>query len=112
MQSVLIRNISRKAKSNQHLSTLVICRLSLPQIHIRTICGKLDPKNKFGTTSMNNNTNHHEDVKNIDQALSSEQQQAEMVEHVNKDTGELGGPRGPEPTRFGDWEKRGRISDF
>lgn len=25
---------------------------------------------------------------------------------------ELGGPRGPEPTRFGDWERAGRCSDF
>lgn len=25
---------------------------------------------------------------------------------------ELGGPRGPEPTRYGDWEKKGLISDF
>lgn len=26
--------------------------------------------------------------------------------------GEVDGPRGPEPTRFGDWEKGGRCSDF
>lgn len=25
---------------------------------------------------------------------------------------EVGGPEGPEPTRFGDWEKAGRCSDF
>jgi hypothetical protein len=25
---------------------------------------------------------------------------------------EIGGPEGPEPTRFGDWEKNGRCSDF
>ncbi|PIN07148.1 hypothetical protein CDL12_20288 [Handroanthus impetiginosus] len=31
---------------------------------------------------------------------------------VNKQTGEIGGPRGPEPTRYGDWEKNGRCSDF
>ncbi|NXX71789.1 SDHF4 factor, partial [Spizella passerina] len=23
-----------------------------------------------------------------------------------------GGPRGPEPTRFGDWERKGRCIDF
>ncbi|KAJ4897138.1 Uncharacterized protein Rs2_23932 [Raphanus sativus] len=33
-------------------------------------------------------------------------------EFVNEDTGEIGGPRGPEPTRYGDWEQRGRCSDF
>ena len=25
---------------------------------------------------------------------------------------EIGGPVGPEPTRFGDWEKKGRCIDF
>ncbi|WP_043643613.1 succinate dehydrogenase assembly factor 4 [Caenispirillum salinarum] len=25
---------------------------------------------------------------------------------------EVGGPRGPEPTRYGDWERKGRVSDF
>lgn len=25
---------------------------------------------------------------------------------------EIGGPEGAEPTRFGDWEKSGRCSDF
>lgn len=25
---------------------------------------------------------------------------------------EHGGPAGPEPTRYGDWERKGRVSDF
>jgi hypothetical protein len=25
---------------------------------------------------------------------------------------EIGGPKGPEPTRYGDWEQKGRVSDF
>lgn len=25
---------------------------------------------------------------------------------------EIGGPKGPEPTRFNDWERNGRCSDF
>jgi hypothetical protein len=25
---------------------------------------------------------------------------------------ETGGPKGPEPTRYGDWEKKGIASDF
>jgi len=25
---------------------------------------------------------------------------------------ETGGPKGPEPTRYGDWEQKGRCSDF
>ena len=31
---------------------------------------------------------------------------------VNPNTGEQGGPTGPEPTRYGDWERKGRVSDF
>lgn len=34
------------------------------------------------------------------------------AEYVNPLTGEIGGPKGPEPTRFGDWSKNGRVSDF
>ena len=25
---------------------------------------------------------------------------------------EIGGPEGPEPTRYGDWERNGIVSDF
>ncbi|XP_054424597.1 succinate dehydrogenase assembly factor 4, mitochondrial [Pteronotus mesoamericanus] len=31
---------------------------------------------------------------------------------VNPITKEKGGPRGPEPTRYGDWERKGRCIDF
>ena len=30
----------------------------------------------------------------------------------NQFPGERNGPHGPEPTRYGDWEKGGRCSDF
>lgn len=33
-------------------------------------------------------------------------------EEVNPHTGEKGGPKGPEPTRYGDWERKGRVTDF
>ena len=33
--------------------------------------------------------------------------------HVGADMPrEINGPKGPEPTRYGDWEKKGRCSDF
>ncbi|XP_034239463.1 succinate dehydrogenase assembly factor 4, mitochondrial-like [Thrips palmi] len=32
--------------------------------------------------------------------------------NTNPHTGEVGGPKGPEPTRYGDWERKGRVSDF
>ncbi|MDN5865030.1 MAG: DUF1674 domain-containing protein [Gammaproteobacteria bacterium] len=28
------------------------------------------------------------------------------------DVREIGGPKGPEPTRYGDWERKGRCIDF
>ncbi|KAF6025462.1 SDHAF4 [Bugula neritina] len=31
---------------------------------------------------------------------------------INPKTGEQNGPRGPEPTRYGDWERKGRVTDF
>jgi len=31
---------------------------------------------------------------------------------VPEQTAEINGPQGPEPTRFGDWEKNGRCIDF
>ena len=34
---------------------------------------------------------------------------AEVPQHHPK---ELGGQKGPDPTRYGDWEKKGIISDF
>lgn len=33
----------------------------------------------------------------------------EVRESVSK---EEGGPKGPEPTRYGDWESKGRCVDF
>lgn len=37
---------------------------------------------------------------------------SDVEDHINPITGEIGGPRGPEPTRYGDWERKGRVSDF
>ncbi|RWS27822.1 Cytochrome c oxidase assembly protein COX19-like protein [Leptotrombidium deliense] len=50
----------------------------------------------------------------------AKQQSAEEVNNpfapfedgVNPNTGEVGGPTGPEPTRYGDWERKGRVTDF
>ncbi|KAL5999006.1 hypothetical protein ACLOJK_009955 [Asimina triloba] len=41
-----------------------------------------------------------------------EEGEEETGVHVNEETGEIGGPKGPEPTRYGDWERGGRCSDF
>lgn len=37
---------------------------------------------------------------------------AEPVEAEAPPPAEVGGPAGPEPTRYGDWEKKGIAVDF
>ena len=37
---------------------------------------------------------------------------AEKPAEAGSGTPEIGGPDGPEPTRYGDWERKGIASDF
>ncbi|WP_408833464.1 DUF1674 domain-containing protein [Acidocella sp.] len=37
---------------------------------------------------------------------------ATLGQEIPKPPKEIGGPKGPEPTRYGDWEQNGRCSDF
>ncbi|KAH7538209.1 hypothetical protein FEM48_Zijuj03G0174600 [Ziziphus jujuba var. spinosa] len=53
-----------------------------------------------------------ENPKNDNREGREDKEEEEYRDHVNKQTGEIGGPRGPEPTRYGDWERNGRCSDF
>ncbi len=46
-------------------------------------------------------------------ALAEAAERRAEAERAAKDRQpEIGGPTGPEPTRYGDWEKGGIISDF
>jgi hypothetical protein len=40
------------------------------------------------------------------------QRRAERDQKAAPAAKEYGGPSGPEPTRYGDWEKKGLTSDF
>ncbi len=31
---------------------------------------------------------------------------------IEEKLAEIGGPKGPEPTRYGDWERKGLVTDF
>jgi len=43
----------------------------------------------------------------------AEARRAEAAKHpAPANPAEIGGPKGPEPTRYGDWERKGLISDF
>ena len=43
----------------------------------------------------------------LEEAAERQAQAAPGAEHGD----ELGGPKGPEPTRYGDWERKGIASD-
>lgn len=38
--------------------------------------------------------------------------QPEVEDKANQAVPEIGGRKGPDPTRFGDWEQNGRCIDF
>ena len=42
----------------------------------------------------------------------SEAKERRAFAKKNEPPKELGGRNGPEPTRYGDWEKKGIVSDF
>ena len=47
--------------------------------------------------------------------LNEEKEQNNTKDKLNENVNipkEQNGPKGPEPTRYGDWEKAGRCSDF
>ena len=46
--------------------------------------------------------------KNIDIKIEKKEPEKKLAERPL----EIGGPIGPEPTRYGDWERNGKVSDF
>jgi len=48
----------------------------------------------------------------IDKRALREAQERHALADATPLPTELGGRKGPEPTRFGDWEKKGIASDF
>jgi hypothetical protein len=47
-----------------------------------------------------------------ERALAEAEQRRAAAVSKEKPPKESGGPAGPEPTRYGDWEKKGLASDF
>lgn len=44
--------------------------------------------------------------------MAKKQKQKPVKPVAVKKPKEIGGPKGPEPTRYGDWERKGIVSDF
>lgn len=55
-------------------------------------------------------TNLDTDVESIPAKLESGKER--KMDQIGSKQIEIGGPPGPEPTRYGDWEKKGRCIDF
>ncbi|MGH8459490.1 MAG: DUF1674 domain-containing protein [Nevskiales bacterium] len=56
-----------------------------------------------------------EPQRSLDRTVPADQSDAVNPEQARETAGvvrEIGGPKGPEPTRYGDWEKKGRCIDF
>lgn len=58
------------------------------------------------TDAVNADPSHNADSDQLDEKQADESQ----TDENNKK--EVGGRAGPEPTRYGDWEKNGRCVDF
>lgn len=54
-------------------------------------------------------TDHHQDDQSEAEVTPTE---VTTDESTDAKPEEIGGPKGPEPTRYGDWEKGGRCIDF
>jgi hypothetical protein len=50
------------------------------------------------------------DPKPAQEPAASDSRDRAAVDAANVE--EIGGPSGPEPTRYGDWERKGRCIDF
>lgn len=60
---------------------------------------------------MNKQTEKSE-VTEESQELAKKDLEKNAAHKLDQAEGEIGGPAGLEPTRYGDWERKGIISDF
>ena len=120
------RNISQMASRRLFSSTLT----STPKLVLQAATTRPDPLIRSVVTRSMSSAIPHQEIplqnnkpESIKEDLETKNKEEEEGEDdaqyvdengnfVNKATGEVGGPRGPEPTRYGDWEQKGRCSDF
>lgn len=91
--------LSESSICSNTVSRLISSSTQQPQQH-----QEKTPNKEQEETLKTKSENHHEQDQGEDGG--------EDDDFVNEQTGEVGGPRGPEPTRYGDWERKGRCYDF
>ena len=57
-------------------------------------------------------TEKREPLKNNPPTATTPEKDVVKNDAAKQKNGETGGQQGPEPTRYGDWEKGGRCTDF
>ncbi|XP_059175426.1 succinate dehydrogenase assembly factor 4, mitochondrial-like [Physella acuta] len=90
----------------------------LPHITQSSCCYSESANTKSGARKGKTPAGKFDDKLELKSEVQEPQTQGEkeplerFPDNINPITGEVGGPRGPEPTRFGDWERKGRVTDF
>jgi hypothetical protein len=51
-------------------------------------------------------------IREAGERAAAEAEVRRKAKNLDSHPTDLGGQKGPEPTRYGDWEKKGLISDF
>ncbi len=59
--------------------------------------------------ALEQNLNNNQDLKNNDDLALDKSSDQDLDKELPK---EINGPKGLEPTRYGDWESKGRCHDF
>ena len=98
---------------NMNYGNLLIDRSS--QRFLALLSPRRFSSDKVGRDTKTGTEPHVDGAKNGDEekaGSTEEDPYAPFPDDVNPVTGEKGGPRGPEPTRYGDWERKGRCIDF
>jgi hypothetical protein len=96
----MLRHIGFYKKRKQTRMTLFLPLQYLP--------GEID--RKIGQLYMKNHQSKLPAA--LSKHLEKTSKQQALTDSSLKKPLEIGGPKGPEPTRYGDWEKAGRCSDF
>lgn len=91
----------------------MLVELPLTSTSFRTLSDEKRPKSNPSPATPRGK---FDQVKESPEDVTHPDQEKEPLERfpndINPKTGERGGPRGPEPTRYGDWERKGRVTDF
>lgn len=77
--------------------------------HYNRKCDSADNTNNEGVELVIQDKNQ---IKKPDELNSETQQEGFDCDEIPRLSEEIGGPRGLEPTRYGDWERKGRCIDF